>query len=96
MLEELPLPGASLDDKERRKKWLKIPQKARLAIRKMHKEWGHMPGSVLKNILKVAKADESYIKAAEYLRCDDCDKIHKPKQTSKTAPPKPFMFNFEV
>ena len=44
---------------------------------------------------KIAE-DEDYIKAAEYLRCDDCEKIYKPKQTSKTAPPKPYMFNYEV
>ena len=96
MLAKIPLPGAPIQESETRKKWIKPLRKARLAIRKMHKEWGHLPRSVLKNILKIAKADESYIKAAEYLRCDDCEKNHKPKQTSKTAPPKPYMFNFEV
>ena len=69
MLEKIPLPGIPKQESERRKQWIKIPKKARLAIRKMHKEWGHMPRSVLKNILRIAKADESYILAAEYLRC---------------------------
>ena len=38
LLSKIPLPGAPKEEAERRKKWLKILQKARLAIRKMHKE----------------------------------------------------------
>ena len=43
-----------LDERERRKAWLALPKKARVAIRRMHEEWGHMPSSVMIEILKLA------------------------------------------
>ena len=50
MLEGVPLPGVPGHEKARRETWLKIPRRARAAIRKMHREWGHMHPSVLKNL----------------------------------------------
>ena len=55
MLEELPLPGSPIGEQERRKKWLKLPRNSRIAIRKLHNEWGHKPKGVLKAILKASK-----------------------------------------
>ena len=37
LLEEMPLPGVPGHEKRRREAWLKIPRRARAAIRKMHK-----------------------------------------------------------
>ena len=96
LLDSVPLPGVPVRESERRKKWLKIHRKARAAIRKMHRDWGHLPRSVLKVILKAAKAPKEYIEAAEYLRCEDSISTAKPSQTSKTAPPKPYIFNWEI
>ena len=40
------------DERERRKAWLNLPKKARVAIRRMHEEWGHLPVQVMTQILK--------------------------------------------
>ena len=96
MLEELPLPGQPRDEVERKRKWLKLPRRARAAIRKMHREWGHASKSVLKNILKIAKAPKEYIDAADHLRCEQCELTKRNPQTAKSAPPKPYVFNHEV
>ena len=66
LLEEIPLPGFPTHELERKKKWLKIPRRARTAIRRMHREWGHMPRSVLKGILRMGKAPMEYIAAVDH------------------------------
>ena len=65
MLEGVPLPGVPGHEKSRRETWLKIPRRARAAIRKMHREWGHMHPTVLKKILKTAKAPQEYLDAVD-------------------------------
>ena len=47
LLEGLPIPGVPADEKQRRSEWLKLPRKARVAIRRMHTEFGHCPRTVL-------------------------------------------------
>ena len=92
----MPLPGTSLSEGERKKRWLKLPRNARIAIRRMHNEWGHRPKSVLKEILKAGKAPKEYIDAADDLRCDACEVTAHNPPTAKSAPPKPYLFNYEV
>ena len=87
LLEQIPVPGVPEDERARRKAWLALPRKARVAIRRMHEEWGHMPSSVIIEILKLAKAPEEYVQAALNMRCTACDVIADPKQTSKVSPP---------
>merc|ERR1711978_754592 len=55
-LDELPLTGFPTDEAERRREWLKLPRKARAAIRQLHKVLGHKPRNVVLQILKGAKA----------------------------------------
>ena len=86
MLEEIPLPGTPVGEAERRKEWLKIPRPARAAIWRLHNQFGHCPKTVLVEILKNSKADESFIRAAKHFSCDDCSVTQKlPKQTSKVS-----------
>ena len=40
ILEELPLPGMPVDEGERKRRWLKLPRNAGLAIRGMRSKWG--------------------------------------------------------
>ena len=47
MLEQLPLPGVPEHERDRRKRWMEIPHKALVAIRKMHHEWQRVPNAVL-------------------------------------------------
>ena len=43
MLEQLPLPGYPQTEQERRKKWLEIPGRTRIAIRRLHRNLRHLP-----------------------------------------------------
>ena len=66
MLEEMPLPGRSQDERSRKEQWLKIPRPARAAIRQLHNKFGHKPKEPLIEILKAAKCPEEYIRAAMF------------------------------
>ena len=97
LLEQIPLPGVPDKERARRKAWLQIPRKARVAIRRMHEEWGHMPNSVMVEILKTAKASKEHIKAAQNIKCKSCDDTAGPKQRSKSSPPTMnYTFNHTV
>ena len=96
-LEKMPLPGVPEHERTRRKAWLKIPRRARVAIRRMHAEWGHLPNTVLINILKTAKAPPEYIDAAVKHLCNTCEVAAPKKQTSKHGPPTlNYSFNHTV
>ena len=64
MLEGIPLPGILIDEAQRRKQWLKLPMRARTAIRKIHQEMGHAPKSVLIPILRASKVPDDFVTAA--------------------------------
>ena len=87
--EKFPLLGGLSKDKLKRiEAWTSIPTKARVAIRRLHSMWNHVPNSVLKNILKIAKADPALIAAVDHFSCPTCEKCEPKKQTSKSAPPR--------
>ena len=65
LLEGLPIPGVPADEKQRRSEWLKLPRKARVAIRRMHTEFGHCPRTVLEQILRASKSSKEMLNAAE-------------------------------
>ena len=60
-MEQIPVPGVPENERARRKAWVALPKKACIAIRRMHEEWGHMPRTVMIEILKLAKAPKEYI-----------------------------------
>ena len=73
MLEALPLPNLSKDESSRREMWLKIPRAGRIAIRKLHRQFGHCPNRVLVEILRASGAKADLIQAARILRCPGCE-----------------------
>ena len=77
---------------------MKIPARARAAIRKMHREWGHLNHTVLKKILKAAKAPQEYLDAVDAHLCHGCvANAPKAPQTTKVGPPRhPYEFNHTV
>ena len=64
----------------RRREWLKLPRAARIAVRRLHQEFGHTPRSVLVQILKASKAPQEYIAAAKSFVCG----------TASGAPARPY------
>ena len=96
LLEGIPLPGTPTEEAERRKEWLKIPRTARIAIRRMHRQFGHKTNAVLVQILRAAKAPKDHIDAARHFRCDHCVTNSTKPQTQKVTAPKPYVFNEQV
>ena len=96
MIEQLPLPGNPKEERERREAWLGIPQAARAAIRRMHRMFGHCTTGTLAQILRQAKAEPEYIKAAQHFRCETCDSVKSQTRAHPVAPPSMYTFNHNL
>lgn len=93
MLDDIPLPSLPEEEQNRRLVWSKLPLKARAAIRRLHKQFGHCPKNVLIQILKASRAPKEYLDAVASFRCESCE-VNKPEpQTHKTSVPRPYVFN---
>ena len=69
MLDQLVIPGAPLDEVQRRAHWRALPTRTRIAIRRLHRQFGHPTPATLKNILKAGRASPELIEAARLVRC---------------------------
>ena len=96
MLDEIPLPNLPKNEHERRGQWLKLPRATRIAVRKLHRQFGHIPNRVLIQILRASNAKADFIQAARTLRCEGCDAVHPKPQTQKVALPRSLSFNDSV
>jgi hypothetical protein len=96
LLERIPLPGNPQSEQQRKKIWLSLPRRARIAIRRLHRNFKHLPKNALVQMLRAAKVPKDYIDAAKSHRCDVCEATRKPSRTNKVARPKPYIFNHEV
>ena len=73
MLEEMVFPGAPAPEAARRAEWRRLPQRTRVAIRRLH--FGHLPGAVLEQILRQSRASPEFTKAAKLHRCKVCQDV---------------------
>ena len=89
LLEKIPLPGNPTTETQRRKRWLELPRRARIAIRRLHRNFKHLPKQALVQMLRAAKAPTIYIEAAKAHRCAPCEQTKPKPPTHKVAPPKP-------
>ena len=96
MLESLPLPNLPKDEKSRREQWLRMPRAARIAVRKLHRQFGHCPNRVLVEILRASGAKADLIQAARLMRCQGCEHERPKPQTAKVALPRTSQFNESV
>ena len=93
MMEELPLPGVTSDERTRKVAWLRLLRPARAAIR-MHMQFGHVKKAPFMQILKATKCPPEYLEAANHFRCKDCEYAEKlPFQHNKVSMPRPYEFN---
>ena len=80
MLDQLALPGAPLQEAERRALWRRLPQRTRVAIRRLRRQFGHPNPTTLNNILKAGRAPAELQEAARLVRCQACeDTKQKPR-----------------
>ena len=96
ILESLPLPNLPKDEKSRREQWLRMPRAARIAVRKLHRQFGHCPNRVLVEILRASGAKVDLIQAARLMRCQGCEHERPKPQTAKVALPRTSQFNESV
>ena len=89
LLEQIPLPGHPESEKERLASWLRLPRRARVAIRRLQRNLRHPPKEALAQMLRAARAPQDNIKA-------ECDNTKPRPTTHKASPPRPYTFNHEV
>ena len=92
-LDEVDIPGLPLEESERRAKWRAVPQRIRVAIRRLHRQFGHCPKKVLINLLRTAKIDKSYIDAANFHRCNHCEDAQPRRNAHTVSLPERYSFN---
>ena len=98
IIDVLPLKDQWLDleEEERKQKWMELPRRARIVIRRLQRHFQHLPKDVLIKMLKAAKAPTEYVDAARLLRCNSCELTKTRPKTNKASTPKPYEFNNEV
>ena len=92
-LDEVDVPGLPVLDAERRQGWKKLPQRVRVAVRRLHRQFGHIPPKVLANLLRAARVDPEYIKGVKLLRCNECEESAPRRAAHKVSLPEKFVFN---
>ena len=96
-MDGLKLEGFPKDEKERRDAWMALPRSVRLAIRRLHHNFGsHKPKSVMLRLLRAARVGPEMLRGAMLYRCEQCAELQKPQAVAPAALPAPYEFNHEV
>ena len=93
LLDEVDIPGLPASTAERRARWRKLPSRVRIGIRRLHRQFGHVPVSVMVNLLKAARIDPLFIEAAKLHRRPACEDTSEKKKTHKVSMPSEYRFN---
>ena len=96
LLEQMLLPGHPESEKERLASWLRLPRRARAAIRRLHRNLRYLPKEALVQMSCAARAPQDCINAAKTFRCQGCDNTKPRPQTHNVSPPRPYTLNHEV
>ena len=59
------------------------------------RQFGHPSSTVLVQILRAPRAPPEYVQACRHFRCDACED-NKPKQSTKVALPKNYVFGWNL
>jgi len=96
LIDKIPLPGNPQSEAQRKRAWLALPRRARITIRRLHRNFRHLPKNALVQMLRAAKVPKEYIEAARQHKCDVCVATKPPPRTNKVSLPKPDTFNHEI
>ena len=88
ILEQMSQLGHPESEKERQASWRRLPRRARVAIRRLHRNLRHLPKEALVEMLRPARAPQDHINAAKTFRCDN---TRRRTQTHKVSPPRPYI-----
>ena len=94
LVDEYHIPGLPEDEQERRRLWKKLPQRVRIGVRWLHRQFGHVPKQVMINLLRAAKARKEFIDAVRLHRCETCEKTAPKKPTHKVLVSLPGEYSF--
>ena len=61
-----------VNEQKRKQLWMSLPRRAKIAIRKLHRNFRHLPKQALAQMLRASKAPKCFIDAAKAHRCDVC------------------------
>ena len=93
LLDEVNIPGLPEDETERRKSWRKLPQRVRIGVRRLHRAFGHVPKSVMVNLVRAAKVSKEFVDAVKLHRYETCEKTSAKKPAHKVTLPSDYTFN---
>ena len=91
-LDEVDIPNLPIKEAERRAGWRRLPQKVRVAIRRLHRQFGHVPQKVLLNLLRSARVSKECIDAVKYFRCIGCEETAPRRTGHKMSLPNRYEF----
>ncbi len=86
-------------EKERRRKWLRLPKEKRVAVRRLHAMMGHCSSASLERMLKASMVGKEVVDAVKHFRCQTCEELKKdenPRSVKPTRAPFEQKFNYEV
>ena len=75
---------------------MQLPRRARIAIRRFHRNFKHLPKQAMVQMLRASRAPKVYIDAAKAHRCNTCETTKPKPPTHKVSMPKPYEFNSEI
>ena len=62
-------------------------------MRRLHRAFGHVPKSVMVNLVRAAKVSKEFVDAVKLHRCETCEKTSTKKPTHKVTLPSDYTFN---
>ena len=95
LLEQMPPPSHPESEKERLASWLRLLRRARVAIRRLHRNLRHPPREALVQMSRAARAPQDFFSAEKTFRYQACDNTGRDLK-HKVSPPRPKTFNHEV
>ena len=95
-LDGVDIPNLPIKEAERRAGWRKLPQKVRIAIRRLHRQCGHVPQKVLLNLRRSARVSKEYLDAVKYFRCSECEETAPRRTGHKMSTPNRYEFNYAL
>ena len=83
LVDDFHIPGLLEGEQERRRMWKKPPQRVRIGVRRLHRQFGHVPKQVMVNLLQAAKVRKEFIDAVRLHRCETMTRRHRRNQPTR-------------
>ena len=96
LIDEVEIPGLPQDEVERRRQWRKLPARVRIDVRRLHRQFGHVPKQTMIHLLRAARVRSEFTDAVKLHRCTACEQTSRKKPTHKTALPHNYTFNHSL